>query len=75
MCAIDVPEPFLIREADLEKPIILPTTAGYIWEKFEYFDRMTHEYPNCVNYEEMERKLLALWWEQFQKEVKNETTK
>lgn len=57
------------------QPVVLPTTAQYIWEKFEYFDRMTHEYPNCDKYEEMKRELLALWWGQFQKEVRsNETT-
>lgn len=57
------------------QPVVLPTTAEYIWKKFKYFDKKADEYPNDVEYEEMKLKLLALWWKQFQKEVRsNETT-
>lgn len=62
-------------QAEIDKPTILPTSAEYIWEKFEYFDKMSHGYPNCDTYEKKKQELLALWWEQFQKEVRsNETT-
>ena len=53
-----------------DKPIILPSRADYIWEKFEYFDKRAQEYPNVLNYRETMDELLDMWLEQFKKEIK-----
>lgn len=56
--------------ASSEQPVtILPSTSEHIWEKFEYFDKMAQEYPNCEQYEFTRWRLLNIWLDQFQKEL------
>lgn len=54
------------------QPIILPSLSEQIWEKFEYFDKKVEDDPYNEPYDAMRGKLLDLWWEQYQKEYKEQ---